>query len=157
MGTLASGNGDLKSVCLQNWSKWLNLLIKGESFVCFINGDPCGYSALFLFSVHTTPREFSQFEITKNAQNISLRPQPWTWGGDSFWQGWKICSWRLYEVIVKRWFNISSILLPEVQILIHKYVLNRMRMILTQTNLVVFFETCFGHSPASIDSLCSIK
>ena len=55
-----------------------NLLIKGESFVWFINGDPCGYSALFLFSVHTTPREFSQFEITKNAQNISLRPQPWT-------------------------------------------------------------------------------
>ena len=86
---------DLKSVCLQNWSKWLNLWIKGESFVCFINGDPCGYSALFLFSVHTTPREFSQFEITKNAQNISLRPQPWTWGGDSFWQGWKICSWRV--------------------------------------------------------------
>ena len=95
LGTLASGNGDLKSVCLQNWSKWLNLLIKGESFVCFINGDPCGYSGLFLFSVHTTPREFSQFEITKNAQNISLRPQPWTWGGDSFWQGWKICSWRV--------------------------------------------------------------
>ena len=78
MGTLASRNGDLKSVCSQNWSKWLNLLIKGDSFVCFINGGPCGYSALLLFSVHTEfSLSFSQFEITKNLQNISILDLKW--------------------------------------------------------------------------------